>query len=229
MQYEEGKDAVCLFGLGRFGLGRRMDVLEFLGMHRQLPDRFELEAEHVAGWRHRFVHRSDPASFPQKGKRKQHYCRMKLPFTKGFAAGLLILITVSFTSCQAQKEPQPAPGAAAVATAQPQAAAVEVIEPTAAEQLIAKEAGLQILDVRTPEEVSAGVIANAKTINWFDADFATRAEASLDKTKPVLVYCKVGGRSAQAAEVLVQKGFTKVYNLKGGMMKWEGDSHPVQK
>lgn len=141
----------------------------------------------------------------------------------------MILTTVSFTACQAQKEPQPSPVAVAGATAQPQAAAVEVIEPTAAEQLIAKEAQLQILDVRTPEEVAAGVIANAKTINWFDADFATRAEASLDKSKPVLVYCKVGGRSSQAAEVLVQKGFTKVYNLKGGMMKWEGDGHPVKK
>ena len=154
---------------------------------------------------------------------------MKLQFAKGFVAVSMILTLGLFTSCEAQKEPQAVGAGPTASAAKPSVAAVEVIEASAAEQLIAKEAQLQILDVRTPAEVASGVIANAKTINWFDADFATQAVAALDKSKPVLVYCKVGGRSAQAADVLVQKGFTQVYNLKGGMMKWEGDGHPVQK
>src|SRR5210317_1561126 len=71
-----------------------------------------------------------------------------------------------------------------------------------------------VLDVRTPEEWSEGTIANAKKMNYHDEDFANQIE-SLDKTKPVLVYCKRGGRSASAAEILKEKGFTKVYNLDG--------------
>ena len=159
---------------------------------------------------------------------------MKLQFAKGFVAVSMILTLGLFTSCEAQKEPQAVGAGPTASAAKPSVAAVEVIEASAAEQLIAKEGQLQILDVRTPAEVASGVTLGATasagaTINWFDADFATQAVAALDKSKPVLVYCKVGGRSAQAADVLVQKGFTQVYNLKGGMMKWEGDGHPVQK
>ncbi len=132
------------------------------------------------------------------------------------------------TGCQAQQENKTAnPVIEAPATTI--VAAVQPIAPDAAEKLIASDATLQILDVRTPEEVSLGVIKGAKTINWFDADFASRAAEALDKSKPVLVYCKVGGRSAQAANVLLKQGFSNIYNLQGGMMKWEGEGHPVQK
>jgi rhodanese-related sulfurtransferase len=132
------------------------------------------------------------------------------------------------TGCQAQQENQ-AVNPAVGTTATTGAAAVQPIAPEAAAKLMASDAALQILDVRTPEEVSLGVIKGAKMINWFDADFASRAVAALDKSKPLLVYCKVGGRSAQAANVLLKQGFSNIYNLQGGMMKWEGEGHPVQK
>lgn len=77
----------------------------------------------------------------------------------------------------------------------------------------------QLIDVRTPEEYKVERIDNALNINWNGADFVSQVE-KLDKSKPVFVYCKVGGRSAQAAEKLSQMGFTKVYNLDGGIMKW---------
>src|SRR6218665_3829 len=78
----------------------------------------------------------------------------------------------------------------------------------------------QLLDVRTPEEFSSGHIDNAANVNWNGNDFASKAE-KLDRSKPVFVYCKVGGRSAQAANKLAEMGFTKVYNLEGGIMKWD--------
>ena len=78
----------------------------------------------------------------------------------------------------------------------------------------------QIIDVRTPEEFESGHIDNAKNINWFDKNFENEV-ASLDKTKPVFVYCKVGGRSAKAADKLSQLGFTEIYDLDGGYLKWE--------
>ena len=78
----------------------------------------------------------------------------------------------------------------------------------------------QIIDVRTPEEFESGHIDNSKNIDWFDKDFEKNV-ASVDKTKPVFVYCKVGGRSAKAAAKLSEMGFTEIYDLDGGYLKWE--------
>ncbi|MFY8010145.1 MAG: thioredoxin domain-containing protein [Flavobacterium sp.] len=77
----------------------------------------------------------------------------------------------------------------------------------------------QLLDVRTPEEFGVEHLENADNVNVNSPDFATKA-AQYDKSKPIFVYCKVGGRSAQAADKLVGMGFTEVYNLEGGIMKW---------
>jgi len=77
----------------------------------------------------------------------------------------------------------------------------------------------QLIDVRTPEEYSSDKIENAKNLNWNDVDFESNAN-KLDKTKPVFVYCKAGGRSTQAANKLAALGFTEIYNLEGGIMKW---------
>ena len=81
------------------------------------------------------------------------------------------------------------------------------------------EQGGTIIDVRTPEEWAEGTIANAKKINFYDEDFATQVDI-IDKTNPVFVYCKLGGRSSSAAVVLKEKGFSKVYNLDGGITAW---------
>ena len=85
-----------------------------------------------------------------------------------------------------------------------------------------------VLDVRTPEEWAEGTIPNAEKMNYNDDDFASQVE-KLDKTKPVFVYCKRGGRSAGAAEILKEKGFTKVYNLDGGITAWIDEGQEVVK
>lgn len=82
-----------------------------------------------------------------------------------------------------------------------------------------------LVDVRTPEEFTQGHIANASNIDWngssFDQDIA-----KLDKTKPVLVYCLSGGRSASAAAKMRADGFKEVYELEGGIMKWRAANLP---
>lgn len=82
-----------------------------------------------------------------------------------------------------------------------------------------EEAGAIIIDVRTPEEVALGKIPGALEINYFDSDFLEQILA-LEKEKPYYMYCKVGGRSAKAARLMINNGFTKVYNLEGGYSKW---------
>lgn len=85
----------------------------------------------------------------------------------------------------------------------------------------------QVLDVRTPEEYSEGHLKNAKNIDIQNAQF-TRNIQALDKNKPVFVYCLAGGRSSKAMDVLVKQGFTQVYNLEGGYMKWSLNGQPTE-
>lgn len=88
----------------------------------------------------------------------------------------------------------------------------------------------QILDVRTPEEFAAEHIERAQNVNWLSNDFVTNA-SKFDKSKPVFVYCKIGGRSHQAAEKLAQLEFTQIIELEGGFLKWDaaGLSKPSAK
>ena len=88
--------------------------------------------------------------------------------------------------------------------------------------------GAQLLDVRTPEEWSEGIIEGATLANIYDADFDAKL-AKLDKTKPVAVYCKSGGRSGEAMAKMQKMGFKEVYNLKGGIGAWNGANKPTVK
>jgi len=85
-----------------------------------------------------------------------------------------------------------------------------------------------ILDVRTQGEYKEGHLHNAVLIDFWGDDF--KAEISkLDKSKPVFVYCKSGGRSSGAADALMQVGFKQVYNLDGGIMAWTGANKKIEK
>jgi thioredoxin len=76
-----------------------------------------------------------------------------------------------------------------------------------------------VLDVRTPGEFSEGALAKAINVDWNGSDFESGI-AKLDKSKPVFVYCLAGARSASAAKKMRKDGFTQVYELDGGMIKW---------
>ncbi|HEY1120964.1 MAG TPA: rhodanese-like domain-containing protein [Haloferula sp.] len=88
--------------------------------------------------------------------------------------------------------------------------------------------GAQLLDVRTPEEWKEGHLEKAKLITLSKEGFVEKVKAELDPKKPVLVYCKSGGRSAKAAKQLREAGFT-VYDLDGGITAWQKAGKPVVK
>ena len=79
---------------------------------------------------------------------------------------------------------------------------------------------IQLVDVRTPAECEKGTINNAVEINVTADDFEKIALKKLDKSKPVYLYCRSGGRSKIAAELLLKKGF-QTYNVLGGYNEWE--------
>lgn len=106
-------------------------------------------------------------------------------------------------------------------------ATVQVVSPTDFSSKV-KNAEVQLIDVRTPEEYNEGYLKNAKNINFYDANFMEKME-SLDKSKPVYVYCKSGGRSGKAATKLKKAGFSKVYDLKGGFKAWSQQNLEIEK
>jgi thioredoxin 1 len=82
-----------------------------------------------------------------------------------------------------------------------------------------------VVDVRTPEEFTKGHLQNALNYNWNGSEFQKQV-STLDKSKPVFVYCLSGGRSSAAANQMRSDEFKKVYELSGGIMKWRAVNLP---
>lgn len=79
-----------------------------------------------------------------------------------------------------------------------------------------------VIDVRTPAEWQEGVIEGATLfIDFKGANFEQQI-AKLDKSKTYIVYCRSGGRSAGASQVMVDNGFKNVINMQGGILSWGG-------
>lgn len=86
-----------------------------------------------------------------------------------------------------------------------------------------------VLDVRTPEEFASatGHLKNAKLLPVQELE-QRLAELQPHKSKPILVYCRTGGRSARASEILSKQGFTAI-NITGGILDWNAANFPVEK
>lgn len=89
-------------------------------------------------------------------------------------------------------------------------------------ELMNTQTGYLILDVRTQEEYDAAHIPGAICIP--NESIGEEAPAQLpDKGQMILVYCRSGNRSKQAAEKLVKLGYTNILEF-GGIIDWPGDT-----
>ena len=86
-------------------------------------------------------------------------------------------------------------------------------------KVLLSKGNIQLMDVRTPEEIKEGTIQTAFFANYFDVDFEKVATAQLNKSKPVYLYCRSGNRSGKACKILKEKGF-EVINVIGGYQQW---------
>ena len=85
-----------------------------------------------------------------------------------------------------------------------------------------QESGYIILDVRTPEEFAEKHIPNA--INVPNETIGTDEISALpDKDQLIMVYCRSGRRSKEAAEKLVKLGYTNIVEF-GGILDWKGET-----
>lgn len=85
-----------------------------------------------------------------------------------------------------------------------------------------------LIDVRTPEEFSAGHLKGAININFYDEKFIAKIN-SLTKEEPIYVYCASGGRSAKAQEIINDLGIKDVTNLLGGYKAWSAKGLEIEK
>jgi rhodanese-related sulfurtransferase len=96
-----------------------------------------------------------------------------------------------------------------------------------ATQLINREDAL-VVDVRDPGEYGTGHILGAKNVPLSRIGAGSEIAAKR-KEKPVIVYCDDGNRSAKAAGLLRNQGFSRVVNLSGGLKAWQQAGLPVER
>jgi rhodanese-related sulfurtransferase len=83
--------------------------------------------------------------------------------------------------------------------------------------------GIQLVDVREPHEHDAGAIAGDRHIPL--SELMTAAE-QLDQSRPVVFYCRVGGRSAMATDAFRASGWD-ARNMTGGIVAWVESDLPL--
>ncbi len=99
--------------------------------------------------------------------------------------------------------------------------AVQRISAEAAQKLMATASGYILLDVRTPAEYADGHIP--KAVNLPNETIAAQPPAILpDKDQLILVYCRSGRRSHDAATKLAAMGYTNIVDF-GGITDWHGE------
>jgi rhodanese-related sulfurtransferase len=98
----------------------------------------------------------------------------------------------------------------------------EQLTPDAAEAL--RESGAQFIDVRETYEHEAGHVAGARHIE--PNELPTQA-ATIEKDKPVVVYCRSGSRADPVADALSASGY-QAYNLEGGFVAWLENGLPAE-
>ncbi len=121
-----------------------------------------------------------------------------------------------------------APQAAVTPPVMPVAMDVRHVDAAGAQQLLATNPAVVVLDVRTPAEYVGGHIAGSTNIDFGGAAFATDL-ARLDRDRTYLVHCASGGRSTKSLAVLQKLGFRTVVHLDGGYNAWVKAGNPVQK
>jgi sortase A len=82
-----------------------------------------------------------------------------------------------------------------------------------------------ILDVRKLEEFNQGHLEGAVHI---PVDELEGRLDELSEDEPIIVYCKSGGRSKTASNLLIENGFTQIYNMSGGILDWEQEGYPIE-
>ena len=99
-------------------------------------------------------------------------------------------------------------------------------------ELIAQ--GVPLYDVRRPEEwQQTGVVPGSQRLTFIDGsgrpnpELPRRIEAEVAKDAPIAVICRTGNRTDALARELAARGYTRIYNVRDGIVRWIAEGHPV--
>ncbi|MBU3742017.1 MAG: rhodanese-like domain-containing protein [Candidatus Kapabacteria bacterium] len=94
--------------------------------------------------------------------------------------------------------------------------------------MIRADTNVVLVDVRTADEYASGHLHNSRLMDYYKPGFH-RALQTLPRNKDVILYCRSGRRSAEAKHFLDSIGYTRVYNMAGGIIAWNEHHYPVEK
>lgn len=86
--------------------------------------------------------------------------------------------------------------------------------------------GALVLDIRSKDQYAEGHIAGARQMPS-DQILTAGEKMKKHKDKPIVVYCDTGSLGASAARRLAAQGFTKAFNLRGGLAAWRAENLPL--
>ena len=98
------------------------------------------------------------------------------------------------------------------------------------EKLVVQEKTVPVIDVRTAQEYSEqGHLPRAQLVDFFREDFEDAIKSlKFDASKPVVVYCAIGGRAKRVAERLAKMGFKEILLPQGSFNAWKKAGKPVE-
>ena len=134
----------------------------------------------------------------------------------GLLSVALLAASCGAASTTSSTDASPASSSVAIANASP-----SKISATEAQTLLDTDPTALLIDVRTPEEYASGHIPGAILLPVSEIN-DRKDDLPADLDTPIIVYCRSGNRSAQAAQALVELGYAKVYDL-GGIGNWTGE------
>ena len=114
---------------------------------------------------------------------------------------ILIILFITFISCE------------------PQESKFKVLDYQVYKNNVLKK-NVRLFDVRTKEEYNLGHIEGSINIDFKNQKKFNQFFGKLDKKKSVYLYCRSGNRSKKSADILLEMGFSEVYDLKGGFVEW---------
>jgi rhodanese-related sulfurtransferase len=137
---------------------------------------------------------------------------------------ILIVAWVAYSAMHPSVSIQPQTMASTSIQSASQQFAYKTISVSDANAMIQSSPNLLVVDVRTSQEYAQGHLKGAMNIPLSDLPVQI---GGLDRNRPILVYCQTGVRSAQAATMLVNAGFTQVYDMEGGLTAWINAGYPT--
>ncbi len=97
------------------------------------------------------------------------------------------------------------------------------VDPEQVARWLQADGDVQVVDVREVYEREAGHVAGSRHIEL--AQLSAQA-GTIDRARPVVFYCRLGARSAMAAQAFRASGYD-AYSMRGGLVQWVADRHPI--